>query len=80
MTDEVLTIKDVAGLLKLAEKTVYSMAQLGELPAFRIRGHWRFKRVDLDRWIEERKLEVHGRGTRPARTPHPAKRHGARRG
>lgn len=28
-TDEVLTIKEVAALLKLAEKTVYSMAQQG---------------------------------------------------
>ena len=58
MNDEVLTIKDVARLLKLAEKTVYSMAQLGELPAFKVRGQWRFKRIDMDRWIEERKSEA----------------------
>ena len=53
--DEFLTIKEVATLLKLAEKTVYSMAQQHELPVFKIRGQWRFKREDLDRWIEERK-------------------------
>jgi len=39
MPDEVLTIKEVAALLKLAEKTVYAMANAGELPAFKIRGH-----------------------------------------
>lgn len=33
--EEVLKIKDVAALLKVGEKTVYSMAQSGELPAFR---------------------------------------------
>ena len=33
MSDEVLTIKEVAALLKLAEKTVYAMANAGELPA-----------------------------------------------
>jgi len=38
MPDEVLTIKEVAALLKLAEKTVYAMANAGELPAFKIRG------------------------------------------
>jgi excisionase family DNA binding protein len=38
MSDEVLTIKEVAALLKLAEKTVYAMANSGELPAFKIRG------------------------------------------
>ena len=36
--DQVLTIKDIAAILKLAEKTIYSMAQDGEIPAFKIRG------------------------------------------
>ncbi|MEB2283597.1 MAG: DNA-binding protein [Polyangiaceae bacterium UTPRO1] len=55
MPDEVLTIKEVAALLKLAEKTVYAMAQAGEIPAFKIRGQWRIKRADLDQWIEDQK-------------------------
>ncbi len=50
--EEVLTIKEVAALLKLAEKTVYSMAQQGELPAFKVRGQWRIRRSELDRWID----------------------------
>jgi excisionase family DNA binding protein len=52
MSDEVLTIKEVAALLKLAEKTVYTMAQTGEIPAFKIRGQWRIKRAELDRWFD----------------------------
>lgn len=55
MTDNVLTIKEVADLLKLAEKTVYSMAQRGELPAFKVRGQWRIQSVDLQAWIESQK-------------------------
>jgi excisionase family DNA binding protein len=51
-SDEVLTLKEVARLLKVAEKTVYGMAQNGELPAFRVRGQWRFRRDDIDRWID----------------------------
>lgn len=54
MSDEVLTIKEVAALLKLAEKTVYAMANAGEMPAFKIRGQWRIKRAELDQWIDER--------------------------
>ncbi len=54
MTDELLTIKEVAVLLKLADKTVYSMAQRGELPAFKVRGQWRIRRVELDGWIDAR--------------------------
>ena len=53
MTDEVLTIKDVAAILKLAEKTVYAMANEGELPAFKVRGQWRIRKIDFDRWMEE---------------------------
>ena len=45
--DRILTIKDVAAILKLAEKTVYSMAQNGELPAFKVRGQWRLRGVEV---------------------------------
>ena len=52
VTDEILTVSEVAGLLKVAEKTVYTMAQQGELPAFKVRGQWRFRRTDLNAWID----------------------------
>jgi excisionase family DNA binding protein len=42
----------VTALLKLAEKTVYAMAQAGEIPAFKIRGQWRIRRTELDQWID----------------------------
>jgi excisionase family DNA binding protein len=56
MQHEILTLPEIAQLLKVAEKTVYTMAQKGELPAFKVRGQWRFKRADLDHWIEEQKV------------------------
>lgn len=52
MPDEILTLPEVAQLLKVAEKTVYTMAQKGELPAFKVGGQWRFRRLDLDAWID----------------------------
>jgi len=55
MPDEILTLPEVAGLLKVAEKTVYTMAQKAEMPAFKVRGQWRFKREDIDAWIELQK-------------------------
>ena len=62
--DEVLTVRDVAGVLRLAEKTVYSMVQAGELPAFKVRGQWRIRRVDFDGWMVEQARE--GRGRTPS--------------
>jgi excisionase family DNA binding protein len=55
MPDEILTLPEVAQLLKVAEKTVYTMAQKSQLPAFKVRGQWRFKREDIDAWIEQQK-------------------------
>ena len=52
MSDEILTLPEVAALLKVAEKTVYTMAQRAEIPAFKVRGQWRFKRAGIDTWIE----------------------------
>ena len=55
MTDDtILTIREVAELLKIGEKTAYTMAQRRELPSFKVRGQWRFRRADIDRWIEQR--------------------------
>ena len=54
MIDEILTVPEVAKLLKVADKTVYTMAQQGEIPCFKVRGQWRFRRTDLDGWIEQR--------------------------
>jgi excisionase family DNA binding protein len=53
--DEILTLAEVALLLKVAEKTVFTMARRGEVPAFKVCGQWRFKRDDLDQWIDPQK-------------------------
>lgn len=58
MTDEILTLKEVAEYLKLAEKTAYRLAAEGKLPGFKVGGSWRFKSNDIDRWIESQKMEL----------------------
>ncbi|AMF95105.1 MULTISPECIES: methylation-associated defense system helix-turn-helix domain-containing protein MAD1 [Vibrionaceae] len=55
MVDQILTLKEVAAYLKLAEKTAYRLASEGKLPGFKVGGSWRFKREDLEAWIEENK-------------------------
>ncbi len=58
--EEVLKIKDLAALLKVGIKTIYSMAQAGELPAFKVRGQWRFSKKDIDEWIDQQKTISQG--------------------
>lgn len=58
MDDEILTLKEVAEYLKLAEKTAYRLAAEGKLPGFKVGGSWRFKREDVQNWIERQKTDV----------------------
>lgn len=55
MSDDILTLKEVAEYLKLAEKTAYRLAAEGKLPGFKVGGSWRFKREDIEHWIEQQK-------------------------
>ena len=50
-----LTVRQVAEYLNVNEKTIYRLAQRGELPGFKVAGTWRFKRIDIDRWIDRDK-------------------------
>ena len=54
-TDEVLTLKEITSLLRIAERTTYMMVQRGDLPGFKVGGQWRFKRADIDDWMEAQK-------------------------
>jgi excisionase family DNA binding protein len=50
---EILTLDEVAAYLKAGKKTVYRLAQQGQIPSFKLGGTWRFRRIELDRWIAE---------------------------
>lgn len=58
MGDEILTLREVAEYLKLAEKTAYRLAAEGKLPGFKVGGSWRFKKEDIERWINSQKEAV----------------------
>lgn len=55
MEREIWTVKQVAFYLRINPKTVYELANSGELPGFKVGGSWRFKRADIWQWVEERK-------------------------
>ncbi len=54
MSSEILTLRDVSRFLKVSEKTVYRLAQSGKIPSFKAGGSWRFRRSDIEAWVEER--------------------------
>jgi len=51
MEAPMLTIQQVADLLKLSPKSVYRLAQKRELPCIKVGGSWRFPQKELRAWI-----------------------------
>ncbi|MDR2742294.1 MAG: PTS sugar transporter subunit IIA [Treponema sp.] len=58
MDDDILTIEEVARYLRVSERTVYDWAQRGEIPAGKIGTVWRFKKMEIEKWVNDR-LAVH---------------------
>jgi PTS system nitrogen regulatory IIA component len=59
---DVLTIKQLSEYLMVSEKTIYRMLEKAILPALRVGGQWRFRRRDIDAWIDSqiKKVEIEG--------------------
>jgi len=52
--DDILTLEEVAKYLRVSERTIYDCAQKGEIPAGKIRTAWRFKKSEIDKWVNEK--------------------------
>ena len=50
-----LTTEEVLGYLRVTPRTIYRLIRSGELPAVRIGRQWRFRRTDLDNWLDRQR-------------------------
>ena len=67
-TDEVfLTTEEVLEYLQVNLRTVYRLIKAGKIPAVRVGRQWRFRKRDIDAWLDSQRP----RGDRAA-TPTPA--------
>jgi excisionase family DNA binding protein len=53
--ERLLTLSEVAEYLQIKQRTIYNWAQHGKIPCFKLGNVWRFKKQDIELWIEERK-------------------------
>ncbi len=51
---DVLTLRQLAEHLQLSERTIYRLLGRGQLPGFKVGGHWRFRRAVVDYWLDLR--------------------------
>ena len=52
MAQDVMTAQQAAEFLQTSRATVIRKAQAGELPAAKLGREWRFRRSDLDAWLQ----------------------------
>ena len=50
-----MSLPDVARYLGMKERTIYVWAQEGRIPAFKLGATWRFRREEIDAWLETRR-------------------------
>ncbi len=62
--NDVLTVDEVARLLRMPPSTIYSLAQEGRMPAFKVGRRWRFRHSALEQWVTDQEQ----RGIRPRRS------------
>jgi nitrogen PTS system EIIA component len=53
-----LTVRDIANLLSVSEKTVYRWINQGILPAYQVHEQYRFNRAEILEWATSRKIPI----------------------
>lgn len=54
MNNDILTVEEVSKYLKVSDQTVIEWAQKGEIPAGKICDEWRFKKSEIEKWVNAR--------------------------
>jgi PTS system nitrogen regulatory IIA component len=49
---EILTLEEVSQMLRVSERTVTDWASRGEIPGGKLGTSWRFKRAEIERWLD----------------------------
>ena len=66
--DTFLTTEEVLEYLNVNLRTVYRLIKAGNIPAVRVGRQWRFRKRDIDRWLEgQRHTESKNSGTARSR-------------
>ncbi len=56
--DPLLTVGEVAGIMRVSNMTVYRLIKSGQLSAIRVGKNYRIRRLDVDRYLTERAVRI----------------------
>jgi excisionase family DNA binding protein len=55
--DDLLTVGEVAQIMRVSNMTVYRLIKSGQLAAIRVGKNYRIRRRDIDRYLSERAVQ-----------------------
>jgi excisionase family DNA binding protein len=55
--DRLLTVAEVASIMRVSNMTVYRLIKSGELPALRVGKNYRIRESEVDRYLLDRQVE-----------------------
>ena len=58
--EPLLTVGEVAALMRVSNMTVYRLIKAGQLSAIRVGKNYRIRRTDIDRYLTERSVNIPG--------------------
>jgi excisionase family DNA binding protein len=64
--DTFLTTERVLEYLQVNLRTVYRLIKAGKIPAVRVGRQWRFRKHDIDAWLDNQRARTGGRGAAAA--------------
>jgi PTS system nitrogen regulatory IIA component len=69
MADEsLMSVKELAAYLQVDMSTIYLWSQRGQIPAMKVGNMWRYRRSEIDTWLESRRSQpADPRAADPAR-------------
>lgn len=56
--EPLLTVGEVAHLMRVSNMTVYRLIKAGQLSAIRVGKNYRIRRADVDRYLTERSVNI----------------------
>jgi excisionase family DNA binding protein len=59
--NDIMTVKDRADYLKIAEKLADRFASEGKVPGFKVGSAWRFRKSEINRWIVKQEQQKEGK-------------------
>ena len=68
MEDRLMTLDEAVDYLRVTKSNLYKLLQKGSIPASKVGGLWRFKKGQLNKWLDERIEDIPTKKKTPKKT------------